>query len=125
MDLNKLEYVDKAKEVIEKKIRRDKKNDICLTTNQIRNILSMVNELYLMARRNQGEELGEDIRSHAQYIKMKIIYAAGRTSEVKDFVDKSNLIDYLDSVGKSKEKMILFCHYMEALVAYHKYCKED
>lgn len=118
--LNKLEYVKQAENVIEK-LERDENDDINLTTNKIRNMLALTNELYNMAKRVKGDKIGEDIQSHIQYIKMKLVYEAGRDGSSKDFVNKSEILTYLDSVGDSKETLIMICHYMEALVAYHKY----
>ena len=118
--LNKLEYVKQAEDVI-RKLERDKRGNIKLTTNKIRNMLSLTNELYNMAKRVKGDKISEDIQSHIQYIKMKIVYEAGRDSSSKEFVNKSEILAYLDSIGDSKEALIRVCNYMEALVAYHKF----
>ena len=42
-------------------------------------------------------------------------------SIVKDFVTSANLLSYIKGIGESREQMIRFAQYMEALVAYHKY----
>lgn len=118
--LNKLEYVKQAEDVV-KKLETDKWGNIKLTTNKIRNMLTLTNELYNMAKKVKGEKINEDIQSHIQYIKMKLVYEAGRDASSKDFVNKSGILTYLDSVGDSKEMLIMVCHYMEALVAYHKF----
>lgn len=89
--------------------------------NQIRNILSMMNELYDMVRTDTNKKLSDDVQSHIQYVKMKMIYAAGRENTVKIFLEKSSLISYINGIGDSREELILVCHYMEALVAYHRY----
>ena len=52
---------------------------------------------------------------------MKFAYQAGRDRKVKAFVEKANLMGELENIGESREKAILFCKYMESLVAYHKY----
>lgn len=74
-----------------------------------------------MVRTNKNKVLSEDVQSHIQYVKMKIIYMAGRENSVKVFIEKSLLVDYLNGIGDSRDELILVCHYMEALVAYHKY----
>ena len=122
--LDKLTYVSQAEGVIDK-LDKDKYNKISLTSNQIRNVLSLVNELYDMARMNSEPVLNEKIRSHAQYVKMRLVYAAGRDNKVKDLLKKSDLLNYLDAVGNSKEELILVCRYTEALVAYHKFYSDE
>ena len=54
---------------------------------------------------------------------MKIAYAAGKDDKgnVKDFVERSKIMDYIDMIGDSRERLMLVCHYMEAIVAYHKF----
>ena len=65
--------------------------------------------------------MGAEKERKADQLKMKIAYNAGRERIVKDFVEKSCLMQYLDEVGDSSDKLITFCHYAEALVAYHKF----
>ena len=87
-----------------------------LTTSAIRNILSSTSEIYDMVR-SQGPEAVRD----------KLIYQSGRNAAVKRFVKVSKLIQALDRLERYYQKpdekamIILFCRYMEALVAYFKY----
>lgn len=120
--LDKKAYVDLAEKVIAE-LPRDNRdaNKIQLSTNQIRNVLSLINELYDMVRTDTEKMLSDDVQSHIQYVKMKIIYAAGRDNAVKTFLEKSLLISYLNGIGDSRDDLILVCHYMEALVAYHRF----
>ena len=118
--LDKLTYVKQAEEVIEI-IARTPKGMIKLKTNKIRNMLTLINELYAMAKADNSVKLNEDIQSRVQYTKMKLVYEAGRDNDVKDIINKSELLEYLDSIGDSKEQLMLVCRYMEALVAYHKF----
>lgn len=115
--LDNLTYVKKAEEIII--AIRDSGSKI--TTSQIRIILSLINELYDMIRLDTSEKLSTSVQSHIQYIKMKIIYQAGREPKVKYFEEQTNLTKYLDNIGDSRAELLLVCHYMEALVAYHKY----
>ncbi len=119
--LDKLTYVKQAEGVIRDEISKDNYDKPKITTSQIRNILTMTNELYNAVRFSNEEKLSEKLRSHIQYTKMKIAYSAGRDNTVKDFVEKSCLMQYLDEIGESRDKLITFCHYAEALVAYHKF----
>ena len=74
-----------------------------------------------MVRTDTEKVLSDDVQSHIQYVKMKIIYAAGKDNAVKTFLEKSSLISYLNGIGDSRDDLILVCHYMEALVAYHRF----
>ena len=130
MAIDKLNYTDKAEDVIfdlakDKygNIKRDTngKLDVNLTTSKIRNILSMVSALYNDIQRYKEKELSEEFLSRIQYLKMRIAYEAGRERSVEDFVKKANLIKKIKKIGTSKDNLILFCNYMEALVAYHKF----
>lgn len=116
--LDKLTYVGDAEKVITK-------HNITISTNKIRDILALINELYSQVRNQNIQKLNEDFQSRIQYTKMKLVYEAGRDNKVKDFLKCSNLLNYLDQIEDSKEALILVCHYTEALVAYHKYHNID
>lgn len=118
--INKLNYVDHAEKVIET-LARDKRGNIKLTTNKIRNILAMVSEIYNEVVHENGNKLSEKSQERIQYLRLRITYEAGREDDVKDFVDKSELLTLLNKIGESKNKYLLFCRYVEALVAYHKF----
>lgn len=126
MTINKENYVDVAEEVILNLKKNN--NKYILTTSQIRNILSMVNEIYNEAIHLQGDTLNDELKTKIQYLRMRMAYEAGRdpdgknTNGVYEFiVEKGKLIDNIKTIGNSKENLILFCHYVEALVAYHKF----
>lgn len=123
MKINKQNYVDEAERVIKGLIRTDKfgNSKLDLTTSKIRNILSMVSELYTDAQHSREDKLDADMVSRVQYLKMRIAYEAGRERSVKDFVLAAGLLDYASEIGSSRQNLILFCNYMEALVAYHKF----
>ena len=124
-------YVDSAKEVIESLRVKDKKTGeyiyingkykINLTTSKIRNILSMVSDLYNDTQRFREEKLDDKLYMRTQYLKMRMAYEAGRDNDVDDFIKKAELMEKIGKIGRSKEKLLNFCYYMEALVAYHKF----
>ena len=116
-------YVDRAEKAIKKMIVVDKngKEKINLTTSKIRNILSLVSDLYNDAQRHRSEELSDDLYNRVQYLKMRMAYEAGREKTVKNFLDTANLLQEINRIGKSKKALLEFCNYMEALVAYHKF----
>ena len=105
MGINKENYVDQAEQVI-KNLMTDRKGNITLTTSKIRNILAMVSEIY-------------------QYLRLRIVYESGRETSVKDFVQKAKILEELKKVKDSKSQFLLFCRYMEALVAYRKFSGRD
>lgn len=123
MELNKLNYVEEAEKVIKSMRRKDRngKDVIDLTTSKIRNLLSMISQIYNVANHETGKKINEDLQSQVQYFKMRFAYEAGRERTVKDFQEKAEIFSNIDKIGDSREKLICFCHYMEALVAYHKF----
>lgn len=130
MEITKQNYVDVAEEVIKKLRKPDKKEGfkLALTTSKIRNILSMVSELYTDAQHAREEKLSEDMVGRVQYLRMRIAYEAGREGRenaVKEFVNKAELLPRISEIGNSRQKLLLFCNYMEALVAYHKFYGGD
>lgn len=116
-------YVDHAERVIESMIIKDKSGSdkINLTTSKIRNLLSMVNNLQALIKQEKEPEISGELMSKVQYLKMRFAYEAGREQSVKDFVKKASIMEIIEGIGKSKKKLLLFCNYMEALVAYHRY----
>ena len=115
--LNDSEYVDKAENVI-KKLDSEKR---LLTTSKIRNLLSMISTLYDEVRRERAEKLSDEEQSRIQYIRLHFAYEAGRDNKVKDFVNEADIFAHIRDIGDSKEKFLLFCKYMEALVAFHRF----
>ena len=123
MRLTKENYVDHAEHVM-KEIKKACDNDKKipkLTTSKIRNLLSMTSDLYNDARHIVGDKLDSDMISRIQYLKMHYVYEAGRERAVKNFIDQAELLQVINEIASSKENLILFCHYMEALVAYHRF----
>ena len=118
--INKLNYVDHAEKVIET-LARDKKGNIKLTTSKIRNILAMISEIYNEVVHESGDKLTVKSQERIQYLRLRITYEAGREADVKDFIDNSELLILLKKIGDSKSKFLLFCRYIEALVAYHRF----
>lgn len=124
MEITKTNYVDIAEEVINRKISRNRKsNKIELTTSKIRNILSIAATIYDQVKMKKGP-LTEDEIADLMYLKMKLVYESGREEIVKDFVEKAKLIEYINEIGDNRENLILYCKYIEALVAYHRYYGE-
>lgn len=115
--LNDSEYVDKAESVIKK---LDSENRL-LTTSKIRNLLSMISSLYDEVRRSTSEKLSAEAMSQIQYIRLHFAYEAGRDPKVKEFVNEADILAHIKDIGDNKGQFMVFCRYMEALVAYHRY----
>ena len=120
IDLNKENYVEQAEKVIQSLIDENGRNKI-LTTSKIRKLLSMVSDMYTKAKRLKTNTLDSEWLTKIQYFKMHTIYEAGRESTVKKFVEEAQIIEQIDSIKADKDRLIFFCHYMEALVAYRKF----
>ena len=125
MKLTKKNYVETAEKVILALVEEadlNRRNVSLVTTSKIRKILSMVSDIYNDACQMSGNTLDDEMIGRIQYLKMHIVYEAGRDKKaVKPFVKKANLLSAINDIGDSREQLILFCHYMEALVAYRKY----
>lgn len=120
MELTKTNYVDQAENVI-KTLAKNRNNKVILTTSKIRNILTTSATIYDKVRRKQGS-LTEAEKADIQNLRMKLVYEYGRNeSGVRDFIDKSQLIEEIKKIGDDREKLIIYCKYVEALVAYHRY----
>lgn len=120
--LTETNYVDLAENVIVEGLERDRKGNFRLTNSKIRNLLSLVNNLYTDIVRLSGanERLSEAIEGKIQYLRLRFVYEAGREKSVKDFVEKADIIRHLKRI-ETRSDLLLFCRYMEALVAYHKF----
>ena len=109
-------YVDRAEAVI-KNLRH---NDI--TTSKLRNILAMAADIYNDIKIDKSEIISEENRKRLEYLRVRMIYEAGRDSKgVKEFLKESDLCNELKKVNGKKTKYVDFYHYLEALVAFYKY----
>ena len=119
-------YVDQAESVLDKLTQKFEKNGKWITpqivtTSKIRNILSMAADIYDNVLQNKDDQLSDEIVSRIEYLRVRIIYECGREPKVKEFVNAADLLDYIKMIGNDKKKYVLFYHYLEALVAFHKF----
>ena len=120
-----MDVVAKAEEVV-KGLPKDRFDKIEVTTSQIRKFLSAVNSLnnriaLYKIQHAETEKLTPELAGEVKYLKIKLVYQAGREPKVKNFVDKAGLIKYIDEIGNSTEKFGEFAKYVEALIAFHRY----
>ena len=126
MKIDELNYVDTANNVILALKNDDKFGKLTLTTSKIRNLLSMTSALYTDAQQQREDKLSTEMQSRVQYLRMRVAYEAGRDQTVKSFVVKAELLEQLSAIRDDRKKLLLFCRYMEALVAYHRFhCGQD
>lgn len=111
------DYVDAAEAVI----RQLAQNRSPITTSKIRNLLSLVSDIYNVENLRNDPSLLPDSRNALTMMRIRIVYEAGREQSTKEFVKEAKLLEYIKDIGTDREKLIAFAHYMEALVAYHRY----
>ncbi len=123
--INDGNYVDIAETVIKKlkgKVNpRNNKPIPMVTTSKIRNLLAMSSDIYNNVLLLQDDKLDSDLIGRIEYLRMRFVYECGREPSVKDFVTEAKILDILKEISGSKANYILFNHYMEALIAFHKF----
>lgn len=130
-------YVDRADKVMRALSEEAQKSygSKMVTTSQIRKFLTAVNrvngKIDQFKNGNKSSASGripEDLQMEIKFLKVKLAYQIGRADSgrnranpVKEFADKSGLIDEIDKIGDSLERYENFARYVEALVAFHKF----
>jgi CRISPR-associated protein Csm2 len=117
------DYVAQAKRVMEslRPTDREGREKGGLTTSQIRNLLSLTSQIFDEAEGVSGDVIPQGLLDKVQYLRVRFVYQAGREPAVSAFVQEAKLLSALEEIKTSREKLIEFCRYMEALVAYKKY----
>ncbi len=119
-------YVKKAEQVIKQLSQNtDRRGNVrWITTSKIRNLLAMSADIYNEVLISD-EQLSDELSSRIDYLRVRFVYEVGRDDAkdktVRGFVEKSEILEVLKEVRKSRKQYILFYHYLEALVAYHRY----
>lgn len=114
------DYVEAADRVMQVISQEKRYNQI--TTSKIRNILTLISEVYDVERIRNAVDLLPESVTKLQMMRVRVLYEAGRDEKtVGTFVKEAKLLEYLKGISTSREKCLLFAHYMEALVAYHRY----
>lgn len=109
--------IDQAETIMEK-LSKEKDR---ITTSKLRNILSMISDIYNMEIRRTEKELLPENVNRLQMVRVRISYECGREGSVRTFAEEAKLLSYIKGIGKSREEFIRFARYMEALVAYHRF----
>lgn len=126
MVIEETNYVQKAESVIlELKSNTNRMGKtVWITTSKIRNLLAMSADIYNEVLVGD-EKLSDALNARIDYLRIRFIYEAGREPVVKKFVETGEILQALQEIQGSRKRFILFNHYMEALVAYHRYYGGD
>lgn len=128
MLIDEMNYVDKAEEaiklLIQKKNPKNNKPLEVVSTSKLRNLLSMVSDVYNDVLSVKDDRLSSDIIGRINYMRLRFYYEAGREQAVKNLLETAKVFEILKGVGSSRKNYILFSRYMEALVAFRKYYVE-
>lgn len=114
------DYVKQAEKVITG-LPKNRFGDFELTTSQLRVLLSLTAQLFDEAQQHTAATLPAALVDKVQYLRVRFVYQAGREPKVKTFVGNAKLLEALEEIGDSRAKLLRFCRYMEALVAYKKF----
>ena len=124
MVLDENTFVDKAEKSILNLINNSEKdkrgNSKIVTNSKIRNLLAMTADIYNEVLIS-NEKLSSDVNARIDYLRVRFIYECGRDQMVRDYVEEADILTALKEINGSRKNFILFQHYMEALVAFHKY----
>ena len=125
MYINENNYADEAEKVIlqlkNKTNPKTGKSVPMVTTSKIRSILAMTSDIYNEVIMLQDVKLSDDLAGRIEYLRIRVVYEAGREQSVKDFIMQAKILDILKEIKGSRKNYILFNRYMESLVAFHKF----
>ncbi|MBQ8354120.1 MAG: type III-A CRISPR-associated protein Csm2 [Oscillospiraceae bacterium] len=95
-----------------------------ITTSKLRKILSLFMDVYNTENLRTDEAIAQENVTRLQLAKIRLVYECGREKEVKAFAEEAYLFHWLKEAGTSREMVLRYIHYLEALVAYHRYHNE-
>ncbi len=102
-----------------------KVNRYKITNSQIRKLLDLVISLYNQENIRSEKEIKESTKNALNLVRMRMAYEAGRDREkntsVYDFITSTRLMDYLKQINEDRQLFLDFTHYLESLVAFHKF----
>ncbi len=112
-------YVDCAEKVMEQEMKQKSKS---ITTSKLRNLMSLLVDAFNVENRRTEESITPQSQAALLQMRVRLAYEYGRGNDrFKDFLEHSKLQEYLKGTGNNRQKFINLFHYVEALVAYHKY----
>ena len=116
------DFADAAEAVVKSlQYERNGRLVIDITNTKLRRLFSLIIPVFNKERLRSDEKLMQESRQALMMARVRMAYEAGRDGSVKDFIAKAKLMEYVKGVGDDREEFIRFAHYMEALVAWHRY----
>lgn len=115
-----------------KKYVRENWTSELVTTSQIQKFLTAVNTVtekvnaYKLEKTDDYDTLPVELQAQIKYLKVKLAYQIGRNrskwgNPVEDFEKEAGLMSLIDGIKSSTKEYEKFAHYIEALVAFHKF----
>lgn len=115
-----------------KKYVRENWTSELVITSQIRKFLTAVNTVtekvnaYKLEKTDDYDTLPVELQAQIKYLKVKLAYQIGRNrskwgNPVEDFEKEAGLMSLIDGIKSSTKEYEKFAHYIEALVAFHKF----
>lgn len=114
------DYVDRAEQIA---LSFKNAGGKCISTSKLRNLMSLASQLYNRENLRTEPTLAPESVAGISQLRIRTAYECGRDRGTKEFVEKAKLLEYLKwlSEQNDRQQTIRFAHYMEALVAYHRY----
>ena len=120
-------YVDEAERIMRVLIS----SGTTVTTSKIRSLLSLVTDIYNDESIRTEDKLKPDSVVKLNLMRVRVAYEYGRDNgesvgkdkvyPMKEFITQAHLREYLKGISTDRADLIRFAHYMEALVAFHRY----
>jgi len=120
-------YVDEAERIMRALIS----SGTTITTSKIRNLLSLVTDIYNDESIRTEDKLKPDSVVKLNLMRVRVAYEYGRDNgesvgkdkvyPMREFITQAHLLEYLKGISTDRADLIRFAHYMEALVAFHRY----
>ena len=120
-------YVDEAERIMRALIS----SGTTVTTSKIRNLLSLVTDIYNDESIRTEDKLKPDSVVKLNLMRVRVAYEYGRDNgesvgkdkvyPMREFITQAHLREYLKCISTDRADLIRFAHYMEALVAFHRY----
>ena len=120
-------YVDEAERIMRALIS----SGTTITTSKIRNLLSLVTDIYNDESIRTEDKLKPDSVVKLNLMRVRVAYEYGRDNgesvgkdkvyPMREFITQAHLRAYLKGISTDRADLIRFAHYMEALVAFHRY----
>lgn len=111
-------YVDVAEDLMERSAR-------FITTSKLRSLMSLASGVYNTENLRTEPQLLPESITQLNLMRMHIAYECGRDFNVKKFVQNAHILNYLKWFSaeqpESRRELINFYHYLEAIVAFHRY----